>query len=121
MLLAITLMTVGIVAVSLATGFAVRSRLARSGLPAASAEPRAWPPVPDRWGPLARALLRPERTVLILAIWLMLLDTALALAAPLPLMLVVDHGLSHHPYPAWLSMLAGRGRRLALSLAGGRP
>jgi hypothetical protein len=31
--------------------------------------------------------------VLILAIWLMLLDTALALAAPLPLMLAVDHRL----------------------------
>ena len=105
-MLAMALIPVGIVVVSLVAGFAVRSRLARNGLPATRA-PQAWPPVPGKWGPLARSLIRPERTVLILAIWLMLLDTALALAAPLPLMLVVDHGLSHHPYPAWLSVLAG--------------
>jgi ATP-binding cassette subfamily B protein len=105
-MLAMALMAAGIVVVSLAAGFAVRSRLAGNGLPPARA-PQAWPPVPGKWGPLARSLLGPERRVLILTIWLMLLDTALALAAPLPLMLVVDHGLSHHPYPAWLSMLAG--------------
>ena len=111
-MLAMALIATVIVAVSLASGFVVRSRLATAGLAGtrplrAGAAVQARPAAPDRWRPLARTLLRPERPVLGLVIWLMLLDTALALAAPLPLMLVVDHGLSHHPYPAWLSALAG--------------
>jgi ATP-binding cassette subfamily B protein len=115
-MLAMALIATVIVAVSLAAGFVVRSRLAGAGLPRAGAAAQACPAVPDTWRPLARNLLRPERPVLGVAIWLMLLDTALALAAPLPLMLVVDHGLSHHPYPAWLWTLAGLSP-LALALA----
>jgi ATP-binding cassette subfamily B protein len=106
-MLATALIAVGIVAVSLATGFAVRSRLAGNRLPAAGAAAQEYPAAADTWLPLAQAMLRPERRVLMLAIWLMLLDTMLALAAPLPLMLVVDHGLSHHRYPAWLLVLSG--------------
>jgi len=62
---------------------------------------------PGRWVPLARALLQPDVGVVCLAVWLMLLDALLALAAPWPLMLVVDYGLRHHPYPHWLVGLAG--------------
>ena len=113
-MLALLLAAAGICVTSLAAGFAARARLARPGSGAAGATPgRARLPVPpahaapDGWGHLARGLLRPERAVVALAVWLMLLDTALALAAPLPLMVVADHGLSHHRYPALLSGLAG--------------
>jgi ATP-binding cassette, subfamily B, bacterial len=115
-MIATAVIAVGIVAVSLAAGLAVRSRLAGNRLPAAGAASPSYPAAADEWAPLARALLRPERAVLILAVWLMLLDTILALAAPLPLMLVVDHGLSHHAYPAWLSVLSGLSP-VALALA----
>ena len=106
--LAMVLIAAGSCAASLAAGFAVRARLATSALlsPAGDAlSPRV--AAPRRWVSVTRALVRPERGVVALAIWLMLLDTALALAAPLPLMVVVDHGLSHHRYPAWLAALAG--------------
>jgi ABC-type multidrug transport system fused ATPase/permease subunit len=113
-MLALLLAAAGMCATSLAAGFAARARLARPGPGAAGAAPhRARRPVPpalaapDGWGHLARGLLRPERAVVALAVWLMLLDTALALAAPLPLMVVADHGLSHHRYPALLSGLSG--------------
>ena len=113
-MLALLLAAAGICVTSLAAGFAARARLARPGPRAAGATPRRAslpiPPAhaaPDGWGHLARGLLRPERAVVALAVWLMLLDTALALAAPLPLMVVADHGLSHHRYPALLSGLSG--------------
>ena len=60
---------------------------------------------PIAWHNLIRRLLRPERGLVALAIGLMLADTVLALAAPWPLLMVVDHGLSHHPYPPWLAGL----------------
>ena len=91
-MLAMALIATVIVAVSLAAGFVVRSRLAGAGLLRAGAAAQACLAAPDRWRPLARTLLRPERPVLGLAICLMLLDTALALAAPLPLMLVWTTG-----------------------------
>jgi ATP-binding cassette, subfamily B, bacterial len=106
-MLATALIAVGICVISLAAGFVVRSRLAGMGLPGAGAPSGTRPVASQRWGHLAHALLRPERMVVTLAVWLMLVDTALGLAAPLPLMVVVDHGLSHHPYPVWLSGLSG--------------
>ena len=106
-MLAIALIAAGICGISLAAGLAARSRLARRGLPLPGTAPCTRPAAPHRWGSVTRALLRPERAIVTLALWLMLLDTTLALAAPLPLMLVVNHGLSHHPYPPWLSGLSG--------------
>ncbi|HUZ35572.1 MAG TPA: ABC transporter ATP-binding protein [Streptosporangiaceae bacterium] len=103
MLVAVTV-GVGVCVVSLAAGLAARTRLARS--PVAGTAP-AQVAVADRWAPLARALLRSDRRVAGLAVWLMLLDALLALAAPWPLMLVVDYGLGHHPCPPWLAGLAG--------------
>ena len=97
--------------VSLAVGLTVRSRLAPS-----PARIPLCPPVTlaRRWGPVARVLLRPDRPVITLAVWLMLWDAVLALAAPWPLMLVVDYGLGHRPYPSWA---AGMGSFSAAGLA----
>jgi ABC-type multidrug transport system fused ATPase/permease subunit len=116
-------------AVSLIAGLAVRTWLARSpmagvplagpgrvGVGSAGVAPGGVAPggvgaagiaAHGRWAPLARALLRPDAGVVWLAVWLMLLDALLALAAPWPLMLVVDYALGHHPYPHWLTGLAG--------------
>jgi len=100
--------TAGICVLTLAAGLAVRARLVRCPVASpAGACPPAGRRAPLRWPRLARSLLRPDRGVITLAVWLMLLDAALALAAPWPLMLVVDHGLSRHPYPSWLAGLNG--------------
>src|SRR5262249_56043827 len=68
----------------------------------------------QRWGPLAQALIARDKPIALLATWLMFLDTVIALAAPWPLMIVVDYGLGHHPYPPALSPL---GTLSPLSLA----
>ena len=107
-MLAMAVITAGICVLTLVAGLAVRARLVRCPVtPPAGAVPPAGIHSPLRWPRLAGSLLRPERGVVMLAVWLMLLDAALALAAPWPLMLVVDHGLSRHPYPAWLAGLSG--------------
>ena len=94
----------GICVLSLVVGLAVRTRLARSPM---SATARASIAAPERWGSVAQALLWPDRGVVGLVIWLMILDTVLALAAPWPLMLVVDYGIGHRPFPPWLPGVAG--------------
>jgi ABC-type multidrug transport system fused ATPase/permease subunit len=95
---------IGICAGSLGAGLAVRARMARRLAGAAQVEAIA---VPQAWLSVACALLRRDSGVVGLAAWLMLLDTALALAAPWPLKLVVDYGFGHHPYPGWLAGLKG--------------
>lgn len=57
------------------------------------------------WRWLARVLLRPSSGVIMLASWLMLAETALTLAAPWPLMVIIDHGLGHRPLAGWLRPL----------------
>jgi ATP-binding cassette, subfamily B, bacterial len=95
---------IGICAGSLGAGVAVRSRLARGPAGASRVEGIA---APHQWLSVGRTLLRPERGVVGLAIWLMLVDTALSLAAPWPLKLVVDYGLGHRRFPGWLAGLKG--------------
>jgi ATP-binding cassette, subfamily B, bacterial len=95
---------IGICAGSLGAGVAVRSRLARRPAGASPVEVIA---TPHQWLSVGRTLLRPERGVAGLAIWLMLVDTALSLAAPWPLKLVVDYGLGQHRFPGWLAGLKG--------------
>lgn len=91
---------------SLAAGFAARARLVR--YPAArQVSGRAIMTLPRRWGAVGRGLMRTDGTVAGLAIWLMLLDTALGLAAPWPLKVVIDYGLGHKSFPPWLSGLRG--------------
>jgi len=103
-MLIIALIAAGACVTSLAAGLAVRARLARCPVAGASAVSVAGL---SRWRPVARALLRPDRRLAGLAIWLMIVDTVLALAAPWPLMLVVDYGLGRHRPPAWLPALDG--------------
>lgn len=98
-MLAMALIAAGACVASLAAGLVVRARLAGRPVDRASAVSVAGPP---GWGPLARALLAPDRGLAGMAIWLMIVDTVLALAAPWPLMLVVDYGLGHHRWPSWL-------------------
>jgi ATP-binding cassette subfamily B protein len=105
---------------SLGAGFRMRARLA-AGLPAA-AHPRPGSSLPARspdlpaepadggrsalsWRRLARAQLRPYSGVIALASWLMLAETTLALAAPWPLKIIIDHGLGHRPLAGWLHPL----------------
>lgn len=93
-------------AAPLAAGFAFRAQLARGAQQATvRADPRM--PIARAWTGIGRALLRPDRAAVSLAIWLMILDTVLALAAPWPLKIVVDYGLGHHPFPPWLAELNG--------------
>lgn len=109
--LVITLAAAGLA--SLAGGAVARARLAGG---------RAGQPGPIRldgaagWRPLVRAMLRPDRGLAGLAAWLMVVDTALALAAPWPLQLVVDYGLGSHRPPGWLGWLpAGQPVLLAVT------
>ena len=92
----------GAIAASFAIGFIARRAVARPLAGGAAREIAA----PDRWGPLAAALLRPDRAAAGLASWLALLDAALALAAPWPLKFVVDYALGHHRYPPWLAWMS---------------
>jgi ABC-type multidrug transport system fused ATPase/permease subunit len=95
---------IGICAGSLGAGVAARSRLARRPAGVSRVEGIA---APRQWLSVGRTLLRPERGVVGLAIWLMMVDTALSLAAPWPLKLVVDYGLGHRRFPGWLAGLKG--------------
>jgi ABC-type multidrug transport system fused ATPase/permease subunit len=107
----------GICVLSLAIGFAVR-KLAARPLPADVAPVIA---VPDKWGPVARVLLRPDWLVACLAIWLAFLDAVLALAAPWPLKVVVDYAVGHHPFPrplAWMDRMTPMGVAAAAAAAG---
>lgn len=91
-------------AVSLAAGLAARGRLAGRPVPAAIG---AGAGPPHAWRSLAASALWPDRGTAMLAMWLMIVDTALALAAPWPLQFVVDYALGHKPLPIWLSGLRG--------------
>lgn len=88
--------------VSLATGAVARARLAvtPAGRPGSVQLEGA-----AGWRPLVRAMLQPDRRLAGLAFWLMVVDTGLALAAPWPLQLVVDYGLSSRTRPSWLGWL----------------
>jgi len=96
----------GVCILSLAMGFSTRRlvsrQLAADPKPADSVRVTA---APDRWVPLARGLLLPDRCAASLAIWLAFLDAAVALAAPWPLKVVVDYALGRHPFPAALGWL----------------
>jgi ABC-type multidrug transport system fused ATPase/permease subunit len=107
----------GICVASLAIGFVARTLAARP-LPADGVLIIA---APDKWGPVARALLRPDWLVACLAIWLAFLDAVLALAAPWPLKVVVDYAVGHHPFPqqlAWMDRMTPMGIAATAAAAG---
>ena len=102
-MLPIAIAGAAICAVSLTAGLVTRTTIARSPLRRAG---QARIAAPQRWRPLAQALIARDKPIALLATWLMFLDTVIALAAPWPLMIVVDYGLGHHPYPPVLGPLS---------------
>ena len=102
-----------VIASSLAAGFRTRVRLATGLARASYPGPGGSLPVGlagrvqagVSWRCLARMLLRPSSGVIMLASWLMLAETALTLAAPWPLKVIIDHGLGQRPLAAWLRPL----------------
>jgi subfamily B ATP-binding cassette protein MsbA len=67
---------------------------------------------------LVRELLRPYRGWLAIILGAMLVETAMSLAAPWPLKIVIDSVLGHHPLPGWIARILGAnaaGNRLALA------
>jgi ATP-binding cassette, subfamily B, bacterial len=105
--------------VSIAGGLAARARLAgRSSGRAADRSVRGGPiviPRPGTWGWtwLARRILARDRWVVFGLVWLMLLDTGLALAAPWPVKVVIDQILGGQPPTPSLAPLAHLGPVLA--------
>jgi subfamily B ATP-binding cassette protein MsbA len=66
------------------------------------------PPVPARpMAPLIRGLLRPYRGLLSVLFAAMVVETAMSLAAPWPLKVVLDSAVGRHPLPAWIARLLG--------------
>jgi ATP-binding cassette, subfamily B, bacterial len=102
----------GLCLLSVAAGFTARALLAseprRRRRPALAAGRVSGLVAADRWRPLARTLLWPDRFAACLVAWLAFVDAVLALAAPWPLKVVVDYAVGHHGFPAslaWMSRL----------------
>jgi subfamily B ATP-binding cassette protein MsbA len=58
---------------------------------------------------LVRELLRPYRGWLVIILAAMLVETAMSLAGPWPLKIVLDSVIGHHPMPHWVADLLGPG------------
>jgi ABC-type multidrug transport system fused ATPase/permease subunit len=56
---------------------------------------------------LVRELLRPYRGWLIVIFIAMLVETAMSLAGPWPLKIVLDSVIGHHPMPHWVTRIVG--------------
>jgi subfamily B ATP-binding cassette protein MsbA len=56
---------------------------------------------------LVRGLLRPYRGWLAIVLAAMLVETAMSLAGPWPLKIVLDSVIGHHPMPAWITRFLG--------------
>ena len=56
---------------------------------------------------LVKNLLRPYRGWLVIILAAMLVETAMSLAGPWPLKIVLDNVVGHHPMPAWMVHLLG--------------
>ncbi len=59
-------------------------------------------PTPAGMKRLLGELLRPYRGRLAIILGAMVIETAMSLAAPWPLKIVLDSAVGHHPLPAWL-------------------
>ena len=51
---------------------------------------------------LVLELLRPYRAGLVIVLVAMIVETAMSIAAPWPLKVILDNALGHHPLPHWL-------------------
>jgi subfamily B ATP-binding cassette protein MsbA len=58
---------------------------------------------------LIKELLRPYRGWLVIILLAMLVETAMSLAGPWPLKIVLDSVIGHHPMPHWVANLIGPG------------
>jgi ABC-type multidrug transport system fused ATPase/permease subunit len=58
-------------------------------------------------GPFVARLVRPYAPVLVVILVAMLLETAMSLAAPWPLKVILDNAVGNHRLPAWLEGLLG--------------
>lgn len=103
---AILIAAAALTALSLAGGLSARARLVRHPAAGVTAVTAAGL---ESWRSFSAAMLRQDRRLAALALWLMVLDTALALAAPWPVQLVVDYGLGGRRLPGWLTVLNGWG------------
>jgi subfamily B ATP-binding cassette protein MsbA len=56
---------------------------------------------------LVKELLRPYRGWLIVILIAMLVETAMSLAGPWPLKIVLDSVIGHHPMPHWVTRIVG--------------
>lgn len=95
---------------SMAIGFTVRSRhctITTIALPAGAALGRQEPVALGSWTRIARLLLAPQRARLVLAWWLTLLATALALVAPWPVKIVIDNAIGRQPLTGIVEPLRG--------------
>ncbi|HYZ68106.1 MAG TPA: ABC transporter ATP-binding protein, partial [Mycobacterium sp.] len=52
---------------------------------------------------LISELLRPYRLLVVAVIALMVVQTAVSLAAPWPLKIILDNVVGHHPLPHWMT------------------
>ncbi len=73
----------------------------RSSLPVSSVQT----PPATSLAPLVAGLLRPYRTGLAIVFVAMLVQTAMGLAAPWPLKIILDNVIGHHALPGWLAWL----------------
>lgn len=108
-----TLITLAVLAASVVGAFAQRHRTSRMAIIPVNG------PMPSdhRWWALARWTFAGEGSTLAWTGWLMLLDTALALAAPWPVKFVIDQVLSHQPFPTAVSGLATLNRTVVTLIA----
>src|SRR5215475_6777262 len=56
---------------------------------------------------LVKELLRPYRGWLAIILLAMIVETAMSLAGPWPLKIVLDSVIGHHPMPHWVARLVG--------------
>ena len=56
---------------------------------------------------LVRELLRPYRGWLTVIFIAMIVETAMSLAGPWPLKIVLDSVIGHHPMPHWVTRMVG--------------
>jgi ABC-type multidrug transport system fused ATPase/permease subunit len=68
---------------------------------------------------LIRELVRPYSGWLIIVFVAMLIETAMSLAAPWPLKVVIDSVLGTHPMPDWMRGLTGGDSKMGLALLAG--
>jgi ATP-binding cassette subfamily B protein len=106
----------------ISVGWAVseRRRMARADVvpPGRGHSRRGYEPTSrSRWREHAGAYIAPDGRAVVLAVWLMLLEAALALAAPWPVKFVIDQVLSGRPLPAGLAPLRHLGPVLLTGVA----